>query len=112
MTDDEQEKCDLVKSVRLHPGVTFEAALSTLGKIPHQKFAKALKKHWTWDADGDVTVASKCWFFCWGWSASDPTAEYCRFLWNKVFDKEYRWFEANVGHEFAQTHREEQVIRL
>lgn len=112
VASEEQERCDLVESVKLQPGITFDAALSKLEKIKHQKFAKTLKKCWLKGPDGDVAFASKCWLFCWGWSgnsSSDPTAEYCSFLWNKLFDKEYRWFDANIGYEFAKAHRDEQV---
>jgi len=111
VADEEQKKRDLIDNVKLRPGVTFETARSKLEKIKLPKFAKALKKCWVQDPDGDVALASKCWLFCWGWSghSSDPTAEYCSFLWNEVFDKEYRWFDANIGYEFAQMHRNEQT---
>jgi len=107
MIEEEQEKWELVKSIPLR--VLFEDTLGKLQEVKHQKFENSLKASWKQGEDGNVTPQGKCWFFCWGWSGntSDLTAELCKHLWNEIFHKDYdyRWFDLNIGIEFARKHR-------
>jgi hypothetical protein len=102
-----QDKCDLVINIRLH--VSFEDALEMLRKVKHPKFESSLEAAWRQGEDGNVIPQGKCWFFCWGWSGntSDTTAEVCKDLWNKIFEKDYNynWFDRNIGIAFAREYR-------
>lgn len=97
----EHEQCELVRSIRLR--VPYEQAKSELLTVEHEAFVNAVEEHWVRQGD-NVTPESKCWLFCWAatGTSSDDTAYACQAIWNRIFDRTYEWFDANIGHDFAR----------
>jgi len=45
--------------------VSSEEALRYMRLIPHKGFLKSLRKNWRVNENGQVTIQSICWLFCW-----------------------------------------------
>ncbi len=114
MTNDECQKYKQVKSIRLQ--VDAEEARILLRQVEHKTFEDALEKHWQLDRDGNVTPESICWLFCWANNGmgkdGNPTQESCRARFNRIFDRKYKWFDYNIGYEFARKFRYRKLRNL
>ena len=94
----------VISEVRLQ--VSHEEALRYMKAIPHKGFLKALKNHWRVDGDGNATMQTICWLFCWATMGNNPknekTAESCNEIFDEIFDHSYEWFAQEVTYELAK----------
>ncbi|MCP4613688.1 MAG: hypothetical protein GY845_33780 [Planctomycetes bacterium] len=89
--------------------VSSEEALRYMRLIPHKGFLKSLRKNWRVDGNGNATIQSICWFFCWATMGNNPknkkTADLCCKVFGQIFDHSYEWFAQEVPHELAKKWR-------
>jgi hypothetical protein len=89
--------------------VSSEEALRYMRLIPHKGFLKSLRKNWRVNENGQVTIQSICWLFCWATTGNNPknkkTADLCSKVFGKIFGHSYEWFAQEVPHELAKTWR-------
>ena len=105
LTVEETQKArKIISDVRLE--VCSEEALRYMKMVPHKGFLKSLKSHWRVDGDGQATMQSICWLFCWATMGNNPknekTAESCNEIFNMIFDHSYEWFDREVTYELAR----------
>ena len=105
MTGRERELWELAGTVRLC--VSRDEAWNRLEQVEHEGFQRALGQHWQFDGNGNITVQSICWLFCWAktGNSSLETADACRTIFDGIFRPDYTWFGTNIGHEAAQEFR-------
>ena len=89
--------------------VSSEEALRYMQVIPHKGFLKSLRKNWRVNENGQVTMQSICWLFCWATMGNNPknkkNADLCSKVFDMIFDHSYEWFAQEVPHELAKTWR-------
>ena len=94
----------VISEVRLQ--VSAEEALRYMKGVRHKGFLKSLKNHWRVDGDGQATMQTICWLFCWATMGNNPknekTAESCYEIFDEIFDHSYEWFDREVTYELAK----------
>jgi len=94
----------VISEVRLQ--VSAEEAFRLMKGVRHGGFLKSLKSHWRVDEDGNATMQTICWLFCWATMGNNPknekTAESCNTIFNEIFDHSYEWFDREVTYELAR----------
>ncbi|MHC4243840.1 MAG: hypothetical protein ACYS3N_16735 [Planctomycetota bacterium] len=95
---------EAVSEVRLEVGT--EEALRYMRGVRHRGFLKSLRSHWLVDENGQATIQSICWLFCWATVGNNPinqkTADACSTIFGKIFDHSYEWFAREVTYELAK----------
>ena len=102
-----QSAREAVSEVKLQ--VSPEEALRFMKGVRHGGFLKSLRSNWRVDENGNATIQSICWLFCWATMGNNPknkkTAESCSTIFGKIFDHSYDWFARKVPHELAKKWR-------
>jgi hypothetical protein len=87
--------------------VSKEESLNQLRSIRHSKCQSAIENNWRVDDDGTVKTQSICWLFCWGKTGlgSLDAASDARYVFDKIFNITFDFFDSRVPHEWARKAR-------
>lgn len=87
--------------------VSAEDALQELRLVGHARFQSALECNWKIGPDGQPTVQSICWLFCWAKTGQNNrwVAAEAQGVFNRLFDRSFDWFDAHVDHRRARRMR-------
>ena len=86
--------------------VSEQEARIALGRVPHERFQKAIARNWRVDG-GNVDARSVCWLFCWAKNgmSSVTTAEAAQQVFDELLPVSFDRFDAAVDHEWARKAR-------
>lgn len=96
-----------ISEVRLR--VNSEEALRYMQVVRHKGFLKSLRKNWRIDGNGQATIQSICWLFCWSTMGKNnrnkKTSDALRDVFGRIFDHSYEWFAREVPIELVKKWR-------